>query len=195
MKTLHSILTLLIFLVATNSVNAQKIKVIQGDPKVLRSETSINIEFTYSPDMKVGKMTEAAYIEKRKKDMNDKAPGGGDKWAASWVTDRKSAYEPKFIRLFTETSKMSNEANARYTLIFNTIFTEPGFSAGWPVNKNALISGTASIVETSNKNNVIAVLSVENAPGRMAMGVDFATSWRIAEAYAMAGRELARYIF
>ena len=36
-------------------------------------------------------------------------------WAKSWVADRASRFEPKFIELFTETSSMTVKADAKYT--------------------------------------------------------------------------------
>lgn len=184
-----SIFSLLTF----SSVYAQKIKVTSGSLAPLKSETTIALEFTYD-NISAGKFNkEEDYIEKRKKELNEKEAGSGDKWAASWISDRKAAYEPKFIQLFTDYGNLKIAADAKYTMIFHTTFIEPGYNVGvW--RGDALINATATIVETANKNNVLAVVDIIGSKGRMAMGSDFATSWRIAECYARAGRELAKFI-
>jgi len=179
--------------ILTLSLQAQKIKVTEGDIKALKNEPSINIEFTYN-GMRVGKFkTEEDYVTKKTEEYNKKEAGKGDTWAKSWVNDREERYEPKFVELFTENSNMKEDKNATYTLIFNTSFTEPGFNIG-VMRQNAYIDGEVTIVETKNRNNVIAKLTVSKAPGRDVMGVDFDTGWRISEAYAKAGKSLGKYI-
>lgn len=179
--------------ILTLPLHAQKIKVTEGDIKTLKNESSINIEFTYN-DMRVGKFkTEADYVAKKTEEYNKKEAGKGDTWAKSWVSDREERSEPKFVELFTDNSKMKEDKNATYTLIFNTSFTEPGFNIG-VMRQNAYIDGEVTIVETKNRNNVIAKLTVSKSPGRDVMGVDFDTGWRISEAYAKAGKSLGKYI-
>ncbi len=178
----------------TLASSAQKIKKTKGDFTPLQSEKSINIEFKYDV-LAVGKFkNEEEYVAKKTEEYNKKEAGKGDKWATDWKGDRSRAYEPQFLEQFGEKSGLKNEKNAKYTLIFQTTFIEPGFNVGaW--RKNAYISGIATIVETANRDNIVAVINVENAPGRDAMGVDFDTAWRISEAYAKAGKSLANFIF
>ncbi|MBK7098651.1 MAG: hypothetical protein IPH58_10235 [Sphingobacteriales bacterium] len=179
--------------ILTLSLHAQRIKVTEGDIKALKNEASINIEFTYN-DMRVGKFkTEADYVAKKTEEYNKKEAGKGDTWANSWVNDREERYEPKFVELFTDNSNMKEDKNATYTLVFNTSFTEPGFNIG-VMRQNAYIDGEVTMVETKNRTNVIAKLTVSKAPGRDVMGVDFDTGWRISEAYAKAGKSLGKYI-
>lgn len=178
----------------TLASSAQKIKKTKGDFTPLQSEKSINIEFKYD-GLAVGKFkNEEEYVAKKTEEYNKKEAGKGDKWATDWKGDRSRAYEPQFLEQFGEKSGLKNEKNAKYTLIFHTTFIEPGFNVGaW--RKNAYINGTVTIVETANRDNIVAVINVENAPGRDAMGVDFDTAWRISEAYAKAGKSLANFIF
>ncbi|SDE29884.1 hypothetical protein [Niabella drilacis] len=185
---------LFILLCITTAGYSQKIKTTKGDVAPLKDQTSVHIEFSYE-GLRVGKFkNEADYIAKKTEEYNKKEAGKGDKWAESWQNDKARAYEPQFLEQFLEKSKLKNEKDAKYTLIFNTTFIEPGFNVGaW--RKNAYIDATVTIVETANRGNVIAVLSVDNAPGRDAMGVDFDTSWRISEAYAKAGKSLSKYLW
>lgn len=172
---------------------AQKLKLTEGDLSVLKNETAINFEFTYD-NMAVGKFdAEKDYIEKKTEEYNKKEAGRGDNWAKSWVSDRQARFEPKFIELFCKSSDMSESKKAKYTIIFKTKFTEPGYNI-YISRKNAKIDADAVIVETANKSKVIAVISVDNALGRTFGGYDYDTGLRISEAYADAGKALGKYI-
>ncbi|MBC7887778.1 MAG: hypothetical protein H7Z13_07795 [Ferruginibacter sp.] len=173
--------------------DAQKLKLTDGDLSALKTETSINFEFTYD-HMSVGKFdTEQEYLEKKTAEYNKKEAGRGDNWAKSWVSDRQSRFEPKFIELFTKASEMSESKTAKYTIIFKTKSTEPGYNIVIS-RKNAKIDAEAVIVETANKKKVIATISVDNALGRTFGGYDYDTGQRISEAYADAGKALGKFI-
>lgn len=171
---------------------AQRIKVIEGDLAPLKGESSISTEFTYD-NMKVGKnSSEAEYIAKKTEDYNKKEPGRGDKWAKEWVADRKARFEPKFNELFEQGSEKTVKKDAKYTLVYKTIYTEPGYNAGI-LRKNAETNAEVWIMESASK-KVIAKLTVEKALGRTFGGFDFDTGTRIAECYADAGKALGKYI-
>lgn len=185
-------LALLAVMVFSLSVNAQRIKLLEGDLSVLKNEQSINTEFTYD-NMRVGKYEkEADYIADKTADLNKKEPGRGDTWAKSWVNDRETRYAPKFNELFQESSKMTISKNAKYTLIFKTTSTEPGFNIGI-TRRNAEISGEVLLVETANKEKVLARVSVQKALGRTFGGFDFDTGLRLSEAYADAGKAVGKF--
>lgn len=172
---------------------AQKVKLESGNLDALKSETSINIEFQYD-GMSVGKYdTEKEYLEAKKAEYNKKEPGKGDAWAESWKNDRESRYEPRFIKEFTEQSKMTVDKSAKYTLIFKTTSTEPGYNVVVS-RKNAEIDGEVWIVETADRSKIIAKIKVSNAPGRIYGGYDYDTGLRLQEAYATAGKKLGKYI-
>lgn len=192
MKKLLALAAIALFAFSGN-LKAQKIKVLEGSIDAVKAESSINLEYTYD-NMSVGKFDkEEDYIAKKKEDYNNKEAGRGDTWAKAWVDDRKNRFEPKFEELFTEYSDKSNSKKAKYTLIFKTIFTEPGYNVG-VMRKNAQINAIALIVETANPANVIAKISVDKALGRTFGGYDFDTGGRIAEAYADAGKALGKYL-
>jgi hypothetical protein len=192
MKKLLTLSTLLL-LAFSGTLRAQKIKVTEGSIDAIKSETSLNIEYTYD-SMKVGKYDhEADYVAKKTEEYNKKEAGKGDNWAKSWVDDRKYRFEPKFEESFTENSGKTKDKSAKYTLIFKTIFTEPGYNVGVS-RKRANIDAIALIVETANRGNVVAKLTVDNAPGKNFWGYDFDTGERIAEAYESAGKELGEYL-
>ena|SRR5438067_10791290 len=172
---------------------AQKVKLKDGDFSPLKSETTVNVEFTYN-NMAVGKYKdEADYLERKKADYNKKEDGRGDNWVKSWVEDRKASFEPKFMELFEKYSTLSESKTAKYTIIFNTYFTEPGYNI-YISRENAKISGDAVIVETANRSKVIATISVEKAPGRTFGGYDYDTGTRLSESYATAGKALGKFL-
>jgi hypothetical protein len=193
MKILKIASLLLFVTVAALTVHAQRVRLADGKLDFLRSESAINIEFTYD-NMSVGKFNkEDDYINSKKDEYNKKEPGRGDNWAKSWVSDREYRFHPKFIELFEKHSDMGVKKDAKYTMIFHTMSTEPGFNVGvW--KKNAEISAEILIVETANKGNVLAKITVQNSPGRSFWGNDYDTGERLAEAYAAAGKAVGRFI-
>jgi len=189
---MKNVLALILVCLGT-SVLAQKIKLIEGDLSPLKGQTSLKTEFQY--EMSVGKFDkEAEYIASKKKELNEKEPGRGDSWEQSWVSDRADRFEPQFRELFSKYSEMSTVGdNAKYTLIFKTTRTEPGYNV-YVKSKAASIDAEAWIVEAANPSKVIAKITVINAPGRDVFGYDFETGARLQEAYAKAGKELGGFI-
>ncbi len=88
---------------------------------------------------------------------------------------------------------MSVSPDAKYTLIFHTTSTEPGYNV-YVSRKNAEIDAEVTIVLTADKSKKIATISVNNAPGRTFSGYDYATGDRIVECYAVAGKKLGKHI-
>lgn len=190
------ILMAIVMAVAPIVVNAQRIKLTEGDLSPLKGITELNTEFTYD-NIKVGEFSnEDDYIHKKTEDYNKKEAGRGDTWAKAWKADRAERFEPKFNLLFTDNSggiKADKLPAAKYTLIFKTKFVEPGYNVGvW--RKNASMDGEAWIVETADKNKVIAKITVDKAQGRIFGGFDFDTGLRIQEAYADAAKALAKFV-
>jgi len=193
MKMLFSgAITIALLSIATIS-NAQKIKVVDGDPSVLRGESSVGFKFTYD-NMAIGKFQNGQdYIDKKTSEYNSKQYGKGDRWAKEWVADRESLYEPKFIELFMKYSDMGEKPDAKYTIIFHTSFTEPGYNV-YISSHSAEIDGEAMIVETAHPEHVLATISIKKAPGRTYGGDDYDSGTRIAESYADAGKYLAKFL-
>ena len=192
MKLIHFTATILLLFIATYTI-AQRVEVTDGNLDALKGIKKLNVKYDYS-NMTVGKKSEKEYVEDKKESYNKKESGKGDKWAKDWVADREGRYEPAFEDGFNKNGDMQIGYNPKekYTLLFKTIVTEPGFNAG-VMRKNSYIDGTAWIVETADQNKVIAKLEVNKCPGRVIFGDDFDTDERIMEAYTAAGRALARY--
>ncbi len=194
MNKLFSIL-IVAALLCGYQVQAQKVKLLDGSLEALKGVEKINLQYDYS-DMGVGKFaTEEEYLNKKKEDYNKKEPGRGEQWESSWKADRKNRFQPQFEELFSKHSGITagDVPSAKYTLIFKTKYTEPGYNV-YVSRKNAEIDGEAIIVETANPSNVIARMSVLNCPGRTFGGNDYDTGERIQEAYAVAGKGLGKFI-
>lgn len=193
MKKIMSVFVAFLISLCFIQADAQKIKTTSGDDNILKNETTVNIEFVYE-NMSVGKYDkEADYIKAKTDEYNKKEPGRGDSWAKSWVNDRESRYEPRFINEFQDATNMTVKKDAKYTIIFKTTTTEPGYNIVIS-RKNAEIDAVVWIVETADKTKKVAEITVKNAPGRIFGGYDYDTGTRIAECYAVAGKRLGKYL-
>jgi len=201
MKKLSIFISVVLLALLFTQAAAQKMKLETGSFGVLKGTSVLNVEYGYD-NMAVGKFdNEQDYIEKKVAEYNKNEAGTGDKWKESWFADRESRFEPQFEELmnkgFSEKATgmtLSHDPSAKYTLIVHTTFTEPGYNIGIS-RMNAYIDAKIELVETANRNNILAKMSIDNAPGRDVMGYDFDTGYRIQEAYAKMGKELANYIW
>ena len=198
MKQLKLLVVAFLLLSATN-IQAQKIKITQGDLGFLKGQTEVLVEYDYS-QLAVGKFDkEEDYIAKKVAEYNEKKPGSGDEWKVKWEADRAERYHPKFEELLNSyTSKVNcsfnqTNTNAQYTLILKTTFTEPGWNIGIS-RMDASINVEIIFVETVNHDNQLAVITMTGVPGRGAMGNDYDTGFRIQEAYAKCGKETGAFL-
>ncbi len=178
------------------NMQAQRIKLVDGNLKFLKGVKDLNLEYTYN-DMKVGKYSEADYVAKKTEEYNKKEAGRGDKWANMWVEDREKRFEPRFELLFNkyiakyDAVAEQNNNDAEYTMILQTYFTEPGYYIGIS-SAPASVNCKAIFVKTSDPNTVLAKIDIKKSPGRAGAGWD--TGERIKESYAKAGKELAKFL-
>jgi hypothetical protein len=201
MKKIIRLSGYLLLLFLFTEATAQKISVASGSFDALKGTETINVTYNYD-QMGVGKFdNEIDYINKKVDEYNKKEPGTGDKWKESWYADRESHFHPRFEEEFNNmcTSKnaglsINNSVPAKYTLEVKTTFTEPGYNIGIS-RMNAYIDLEVFLLETGNPGTVLAKMMVKNSPGRDAMGYDFDTGYRIQEAYAKGGKEIAYYIW
>lgn len=175
---------------------SQSIVLLSGNVDFLKTEKTLQFDFTYN-DMLVGKMTEAAYVDKKVGEYNAKEPGRGDVWHQAWINDRENRFKPKFIELFTKYmadngTPVQIADGANYVVIVNTGFTEPGFNVG-VMRKNASVDLTCKIIEVATGQQV-ALINIRDASANNFSGTDFDAGFRIQESYAKAGRELAKFL-
>ena len=182
--------------VGSFSAEAQKIKLKEGDLSGLKGTKEFNIRYDYSSmTVTTKKKPEAEFIAEKKEDYNKKEAGKEDKWAESWVADREKRYAVQFKEEFEKQSdmKISENPDAKYTLIFHTTHTETGYNIGIS-RRNAYIDGELLVVETANPDKVIARISIDDAAGQTFGGYDFDTGVRLQESYAKAGKELGKFL-
>jgi hypothetical protein len=197
MKTVKIIFVALLVLSVT-ALQAQRIKILEGDLGFLKGQTAVLVEYDYS-DMAVGKFDkEADYIAKKTEEYNKKEAGKGDSWSQAWVNDRETRFEPKFEELLNKSvndkglTMNKTVTGAKYKMILKTTFTEPGFNV-YVTRKNAEINVQAIFINIENGDKVAVIESLNN-PGATFGGYDFDTGLRIAEAYAKCGKELGAFI-
>ena len=191
-------LTLILAILISFNLQAQKIKLKSGDLGFLKGQKNILIEFVYPDNMKVGKMTEEAYIKKKTKDLNKKKPGDGERWLKLWKGDRPDHYQPKFIELMNKGLiknhvKVSEDTEkAKYKMVVTTTFIEPGFNVG-VMRRDASINLEISFYEIGSDKE-LAKFTLMKSPGRTMGGVDFDTGFRVGESYAKAAKSFAKYL-
>jgi len=178
-------------------LQAQKIKVTDGSLSQLKGQDQFDISFTYDKNLKVGKLTEAKYMEKKMADADKDEPGKGEKWKEMWYDDRTAHFEPMFLELLNANTKnvvfRDGMAGAQYMMIVNTVFIEPGFNVG-VAKKNASIDLEIKFVPVDDQSNVLATIMIYGSPGRSWGYGDYDTGLRVGEAYAKAGKELGKYL-
>lgn len=195
MKFKSTLLLVVFSLIALPLCRAESIRLKDGNLNELKGTTRFNIQFDYS-HMGVGKFATAEeYLDKKRTDYNAKEPGKGDDFVRAWEADRRNRFEPQFLELFQKHSNLQagEYPDAKYTIIFKTTFTEPGYNI-YISRKNAEIDGQAWIVETADPSHVIAKIDVLNCAGRTFGGADYDSGTRIQESYAMAGKALGKFL-
>lgn len=188
-----------IFMISAISLNAQKLK--SGDVKILKGQTTINLQYDYS-NMAVGKYkSETDYVNEKVAEMNKKKAGSGDEWKGKWTSDRANRFQPMFERELNKEIKKNNvtakenSADSKYTLIVSTTFTEPGFNAVvGGIRKNANVSLMVTLVETANPGSALADIEMKNVQSSSFGGYDYDTGGRIESAYNNAGEALGKFL-
>ena len=122
--------------------------------------------------------------------------GKGDKWAKAWKADREEKFEPKFISLFNEHisngMSISKDAESEYRMVVKTVFTEPGFNVG--VTRRPAMCNYIIEIYKGTDTSPVAVVSIDRVPGSQFGGYDFDTGIRIAECYALCGKDFAKFL-
>lgn len=198
---MRKVMKLVVFVAVAGALTGcGSVQLKSGSLEFLRNEKLINMEYTYE-NMRVGAFVkEEDYLAKRSAEIDKKEPGRGKLWRQAWIDDRTRRFQPKFEDLLNKyvskggmDLRFGNFKDAKHTLVLNTSFIEPGFNVGI-MRRPAIIDTEATFVETQNRVNKLAVVSLPQIPGQDAMGWDFDTGQRIGEAYAKTGKELAKFI-
>jgi len=173
--------------------HAQKIKVTDGDLSFLKDLAELSVVFEYPDDIKVGKMSQEDFIDKKVAEKEEKEAGTGEAWKEAYFADRTDHYEPMFIELFDKYTGdlyiQQDDPDYKYTMIVKTTFMEPGYNVGIS-SKKAAIDLEISFIETANPENVLGTISLKKSPGT----AHYDQGLRVGESYAKAGKELGKYL-
>lgn len=185
-------------LFCTTLMFSQKVKVIEGSFKNLKGISAYNLEFDYT-NVQIPKYdSEEEFLEDKMAKRDEKEPGSGEIFKASWFSDREERYEPKFIESFNKRFddgevKVGKDIDAKYTMKIHTTMMWAGYNVGI-VRKNSKVEVTVSVYETDNPSNVLWMATYKKVEGSGAMGYDFDSGYRISEAYAKLAKTIAKNI-
>jgi len=169
----------------TFTMVAQKGKVVQGKWKSLDGIEQFDLEFDYS-NVEIPEFDkEEDYITQKMKEKDEDEPGQGEIWKQKYFADREDHFEPKFIESFNKrgdqkVSKSSDDSQYILKVIITNSYN------GWNVGvmrKAARIDATI-IIHKKEDDTPIFMVNYENVKGADAMGFDFESHIRVAEAYA-----------
>ena len=190
----------LLLLLAITATYAQKMKIAEGGFDFLQGQKEVNVEFVYD-NMTIlkDKLSNDEYVKNHSAELEDETRGKGTSWEKSWYASRELIYAPKFLELmnryFHEDEGIFFDqglTDAQYTLIVDTVWIYPGWDAGI-MKQPAKVSTLLKFVETANKDNILAEVTSENAPGDQ-WGSSFSNEDRLGEGYAKTGKSFAKLI-
>jgi hypothetical protein len=187
--------TLLLFLLFTSVIFAQRYEVLSGKLKNLKGISEYNVTFDYS-DLKVYNFdTEEAYLAEKMDKRKDKE-GKAEKFKENWYSDRTNKYEPKFITYFNERFesgevKVNKNDALQYTMSVKTTWIYPGYTLGKV--EPAKISAIITVFETQNPNNILVQLEFDKAIG-IGGELTHDQGYRIAGAYEKLAKNMVMQI-
>ncbi len=187
---------MLLLLMVSSVAFAQKVKKESGDFKALKGITEFNLVFDYE-GLTVDKFkTEEEFLADKMKKREEK--GTDEDFRKNWFGDRERRYEPKFIESFNKrfdgkVKADKNLSSAKYTMKIQTIWLHPGYNIGIS-RSDSKLTARVTVFETANPSNVLMAAVYEKSPGAGAFGGDFDSGYRISEAYAKLGKEIANDI-
>ncbi|MCX6252173.1 MAG: hypothetical protein NTX61_15670 [Bacteroidetes bacterium] len=204
MKTKTYFLAVIFIMFIGNVLSAQKPKNISGDFSKLKGQTEVTLFFDYT-NVKVGKMTEEAYIEKKMAAVEKKVPGDGPRWLAAWQTDKTNKYHPQFLQYLnyylikTQMKADTGMTSGKYALVVKIIMIEPGFATGTIGSKESQLTAEVKLIEISNPDNILAGLLLDKIKNNhynkfLGSSADFDAGTRISGAYGTAAEVLGKYL-
>ncbi|NRR90962.1 hypothetical protein HSX10_05235 [Winogradskyella undariae] len=193
-------LSLVIILLLSTTIYAQKMKVAEGNFDFFKGQSEINVEFDYSNlTILKDELTNDEYVKAHSEDLEKKGKGKGKAWKKSWEASKELIYAPKFLELMNrdlyEDEGISFEEDlteAKYTLILEVVWIYPGWNAA-VMRQPAKLTTVIKFVETANRDNVLLKITSENAPGNR-FGGTFSNEDRIGEGFAKTGKSLSKLI-
>lgn len=169
----------------TMTMFSQKGKVLEGEWKSLSGINQFDLEFDYS-NVEIPEFDkEIDYINQKMKEKEEDKLGTGKVWKEKYFADRANYFEPKFIESFNkrDDQKVSKSFDDEDHIM--KVFITRSYN-GWNVGvmrKAARIDANISIYKRGNHAPIFSV-AYEDVKGADALGYDFESHVRVAEAYA-----------
>ena len=194
-------LFLLVFIVImTTAFGQEKMKIVAGSLGVLKDQAEVNVEVKFENVLFMKEnITEAQYLENRKKQVLDNPKRGVEawkKWIEEWEKYKNGYYADYFAKGLNKTYKtisFKKDTSAKYTLMIETNWIFPGWHAGLTA-MTAEITGKIKLVETNNPSAVLAEIELKKFD-KFVQNEEFVMEYgRIAAAYESTGRYLGREI-
>jgi hypothetical protein len=199
MKSKINILIISLFSIVCIQGFSQQIKLVSGNMSFLKKEKGLRLEFDYD-SMRVGDYArEQDYVNQKVADYNKENPGSGENWLKAWRNNRLNLFQPAFRKnmnaLIKPLSMNTNYDSTNYTLIVQTVFTEPGFYATSMVRKRASINLVFLFVDTQDHSRVLAKLTCNKVTtGYLPLAQRYDVANRLISAYGIAGTLLGTYL-
>lgn len=190
-------LLLLVSIVITTSVFAQKIKIVSGNFEFLKDQTEVNVELKFDDLLLMKeKITETQYLENRKKEILENPKRGNDgwiKWNGEWERYKSTVYLDDFLKSVRSSRKIQfkKDAKTKYTLIIDAKWIFPGWHGGF-VMQPAILTADVRFVETDNPTVILLEMNANEVVGKLPSGMsgDVMEYDRISAAYQRLGRLL-----
>tara|TARA_R110000787_G_scaffold13189_4_gene41726 strand:- start:18303 stop:18908 length:606 start_codon:yes stop_codon:yes gene_type:complete len=196
---MKNLFTLIVLLLSTTLLVAQKTKINEGKFSNLKGITEYNLVFDYT-DVQIPKFkSEEDFLQDKMAKRDEKEPGTGEKFKIDWFDDRHEQYEPKFEVSFNkrfeegEVKVGKKLSSAAYTMKIHTTSLYSGYNIGIS-RKNANINAVISVYKNDAPDQLLLKVSYTKAEGGGAMGYDYDTGYRISECYAKLAKTFAKTI-
>ena len=178
----------------TNALFGSELRFISGNIDLLKTEKSINVQFSYDGMSVNGFTTEARYIKNQSSSRKDSI-----NWVHDWNEEKSLVWKKCFVENFNWMAKKigliadTNFKSAKYTLLIRITSLKVGWGGGMGgfvgIEEDAMLKAEIIIYEQQNKDKIIAKLSGD-FPG-MASNK---RSKRLCNAFGCAGYEIGRYL-
>jgi hypothetical protein len=183
----------------TMAFSQEKMKIVAGNLNVLKDQTEVNVEVEFENVLFMKEnITEAQYLENRKKQVLDNPKRGQTAWN-EWIGEwgkYKNEYADYFAKGLNKTYKnisFKKDPSAKYTLLVETNWIFPGWHAGLTA-MTAEITGKIKLIETNNPSTVLAEVELKKFD-KFVQNEEFVMEYgRIAAAYESVGRYLGKEI-
>ncbi|MCQ9634658.1 hypothetical protein MP477_06775 [Chryseobacterium sp. WG23] len=192
---LLSLLTMIVM-----AFGQEKMELISGNFQALKDQTEVNVELQFENVLFMKEnITEAQYLENRKKQVLENPKRGADawkKWIGEWEKYKKEDYVDHFAKGLNKSYKnisFKKDSSAKYTLLVETKWLFPGWHGGLVVME-AQISGTIKLVETGKPSVVLAEVALNKFDKFIQSKEEVMEYERIATVYESTGRYLAKEI-